>query len=411
MNIADTASFGSMSDVGAKHALQALSKLIDPAYSDYHDVQFCCKDGMVSANKIFLAARSDYFSCLFFGGMREGSTCRANVPCSASALRKVLLYMHTGELPSNGDPWQELCEALFLSQQYLLSDLEEVLMQRITSVASSPSDVAHAISWSLEHGQTSLVKALWLAHFPLTSIQQDSTSSQSSSLLSRAAAGAAAVAAGAPILQGLSQPAVEFLLQQAALYPPETQFWHDLVHWALDAQNSMELAQSQPAAVAAAQATVTSAGAPVPEANATVASALTTTSSIEHDCDASNRDQNAMDASLPQRCCKALNPPTLPPTAVAATATLVPSVAISSSSSAAAAAASAAAALLDPLLPLINWEEISMRQVMELCATEGLGLGQQQLLSIMQLKAAYTERALHPSSMWVSPAPAAFSYR
>jgi len=102
--------------------LAAVAGLLhDPAF---HDVAFVCGDGgVVTANRAFLAARNPYFAALLYGPHREGvgaaaaaavaaagpagsagaSLATVSLPAaSARALRRVLGFLHTGELPPEG---------------------------------------------------------------------------------------------------------------------------------------------------------------------------------------------------------------------------------------------------------------------------------------------------------------------
>lgn len=72
--------------------------------SSFRDVSFICSDGTVQANRAFLAARSEYFRGLLFGGLQESSL--ATVALSqvkAGPLRLVLHYLHTLDIKSTGE--------------------------------------------------------------------------------------------------------------------------------------------------------------------------------------------------------------------------------------------------------------------------------------------------------------------
>lgn len=72
--------------------------------SVFWDVVFLCdNEERVHANRAFLAARSDYFRGLLFGGMQESLLTEIKMPTvKAGPFRLVLHYLHTLEIHSTG---------------------------------------------------------------------------------------------------------------------------------------------------------------------------------------------------------------------------------------------------------------------------------------------------------------------
>ena len=72
--------------------------------SAFWDVVFLCNHGeRVHANRAFLAARSDFFRGLMFGGMQESQLTEIKLPqVKAGPLRLILHYLHTLETQSTG---------------------------------------------------------------------------------------------------------------------------------------------------------------------------------------------------------------------------------------------------------------------------------------------------------------------
>lgn len=71
--------------------------------SSFRDVTFICCDGTVQANRAFLAARSDYFRGLLFGGLQESRLAQIALPqVKAGPLRLILHYLHTLDIRSTG---------------------------------------------------------------------------------------------------------------------------------------------------------------------------------------------------------------------------------------------------------------------------------------------------------------------
>lgn len=98
--------------------------------SSFRDVTFLCSDGTVQANRAFLAARSDYFRGLLFGGLQESFLAHVELPqVKAGPLRLVLHYLHTLEIRSTDV--EEMMDACELARQYDVPDCESCLLQRL----------------------------------------------------------------------------------------------------------------------------------------------------------------------------------------------------------------------------------------------------------------------------------------
>lgn len=70
----------------------------------FQDVTFVCSDGTVQANRAFLAARSDYFRGLLFGGLQESSLTEVALPqVKAGPLQLILQYLHTLDIRCTGE--------------------------------------------------------------------------------------------------------------------------------------------------------------------------------------------------------------------------------------------------------------------------------------------------------------------
>lgn len=72
--------------------------------SRFWDVAFTCQNGeLVHANRAFLAARSEFFRGLLFGGLQETYLAEIALPkVKAAPLRLVLHFLHTLEVRSTG---------------------------------------------------------------------------------------------------------------------------------------------------------------------------------------------------------------------------------------------------------------------------------------------------------------------
>ena len=72
--------------------------------SRFWDVAFTCSNAeVVHANRAFLAARSDFFRGLLFGGLQESCLAEITLPkVKAASLRLVLHFLHTLEIKNAG---------------------------------------------------------------------------------------------------------------------------------------------------------------------------------------------------------------------------------------------------------------------------------------------------------------------
>lgn len=70
-----------------------------------------CSDGTVQANRAFLAARSDYFRGLLFGGLQESSLTEVALPqVKAGPLQLILQYLHTLDIRCTGERELPACK-------------------------------------------------------------------------------------------------------------------------------------------------------------------------------------------------------------------------------------------------------------------------------------------------------------
>ncbi|DBA74968.1 TPA: BTB/POZ domain-containing protein 9 [Trebouxia sp. C0004] len=99
--------------------------------SRFWDVVFSCQNGEhVHANRAFLAARSEFFRGLLFGGLQESHLAEIALPkVKAAPLRLVLHFLHTLEVKSTDA--SEMMEACELARQYNISECENSLLQQL----------------------------------------------------------------------------------------------------------------------------------------------------------------------------------------------------------------------------------------------------------------------------------------
>lgn len=103
------------------------------------NVSFLCKDGVIYAVKELLAARSDFFETLLYGGLRETAQEQIQLPTALSShLLTVFQFLHSGKLYLPANPAPELVIGVYeLSRQYQLADLQEKLRKTIPGLLSN----------------------------------------------------------------------------------------------------------------------------------------------------------------------------------------------------------------------------------------------------------------------------------
>lgn len=69
--------------------------------SDYSDIELIVESEQFYAHRIILAARSEYFRALLYGGLRESQQDNHKIEikeCKSAAFKILLLYIYTGRI-------------------------------------------------------------------------------------------------------------------------------------------------------------------------------------------------------------------------------------------------------------------------------------------------------------------------
>jgi BTB/POZ domain-containing protein 9 len=69
--------------------------------SDYSDIELIIESEHFYAHRVILAARSEYFRALLYGGLRESQQDNHRIEikeCKAAAFEILLLYIYTGRI-------------------------------------------------------------------------------------------------------------------------------------------------------------------------------------------------------------------------------------------------------------------------------------------------------------------------
>jgi len=96
----------------------------------FTDISFELSDGVnIATNRFMLACRSDYFSAMLFGGLKEGSSGKVDLKCNSKIFRLILDYV-----------WEGKVDYSQLSIRPLLDLMENARMMCLDGLATSIED-------------------------------------------------------------------------------------------------------------------------------------------------------------------------------------------------------------------------------------------------------------------------------
>ncbi|UJR22752.1 hypothetical protein I4U23_025784 [Adineta vaga] len=107
--------------------------------SDYSDIELIIESEHFFAHRIILAARSEYFRALLYGGLRESQHENRQIEikeCKAAAFKILLLYIYTGRINLIKEKEDVLIDLLGLVHQYGFERLENSLSIYLKSILS-----------------------------------------------------------------------------------------------------------------------------------------------------------------------------------------------------------------------------------------------------------------------------------
>ncbi|XP_013386966.1 BTB/POZ domain-containing protein 9-like isoform X2 [Lingula anatina] len=106
--------------------------------ADYHDVTIIVEQQHFSAHKVILAARSEYFRALLFGGMRESNCKEIELKdTSATAFRHLLKYIYTGRVNLGEMTEDVVLDVLGLAHQYGFVEMEKAISEYLKAVLNT----------------------------------------------------------------------------------------------------------------------------------------------------------------------------------------------------------------------------------------------------------------------------------
>lgn len=91
---------------------------------DYSDVCFIVENQRLPAHRVMLAARSEYFRALLYGGLSESTQSEIHLKVPVEAFKSLLRYIYSGHLSLSQMDEDNILDTLGLANQYGLSELE-----------------------------------------------------------------------------------------------------------------------------------------------------------------------------------------------------------------------------------------------------------------------------------------------
>ena len=85
---------------------------------DYSDVTFLVQNEQIPAHRAILAARSEYFRALLYGGLKESNQSKITLDVSSTAFKQLLRYIYTGSSELKDMEVDDILTLLGLVHQY-----------------------------------------------------------------------------------------------------------------------------------------------------------------------------------------------------------------------------------------------------------------------------------------------------
>lgn len=131
--------FNPLPNVGEVQHIHHLSEHIGKLYlsDEYSDVVLVVDGQRFAAHRVILAARSEYFRALLYGGMKESSQDEVELKdTSLPAFQQLLRYIYTGAMTLASLKEDIILDILGLAHQYGFQDLEGAISDYLKAVLS-----------------------------------------------------------------------------------------------------------------------------------------------------------------------------------------------------------------------------------------------------------------------------------
>lgn len=103
---------------------------------DYSDVTFIVEDEKLPAHRVILAARSEYFRALLYGGLSESNQQEIHLKIPLKAFKALLKYIYSGSMSLAQMKEENILDTLGLANQYGFTDLEMAISDYLRQVLS-----------------------------------------------------------------------------------------------------------------------------------------------------------------------------------------------------------------------------------------------------------------------------------
>lgn len=103
---------------------------------DYSDITFIVEDQKLPAHRVILAARSEYFRALLFGGMAESTQKEITLKIPVEAFKALLRYIYSGYMSLSQMKEDNILDTLGLANQYGFTDLEIAISEYLRQILS-----------------------------------------------------------------------------------------------------------------------------------------------------------------------------------------------------------------------------------------------------------------------------------
>lgn len=103
---------------------------------DYSDVTFIVENEKLPAHRVILAARSEYFRALLYGGLSESTQNEIHLKIPLKAFKALLKYIYSGNMSLAQMKEENILDTLGLANQYGFTDLEIAISDYLRQVLS-----------------------------------------------------------------------------------------------------------------------------------------------------------------------------------------------------------------------------------------------------------------------------------
>lgn len=97
--------------------------------ADYSDVTFCVEKQRLPGHRVILAARSEYFRALLYGGLAESHQSEIELNIPVEAFKALLRYIYSGYMYLSQMREEHVLDTLGLANQYGFTELEQAISE------------------------------------------------------------------------------------------------------------------------------------------------------------------------------------------------------------------------------------------------------------------------------------------